>query len=95
MSLYVSIAGVTGAREKLAETIKEKREIIRKYVDIPVGIGFGISTKEHVKELSKSFDAIVVGSAIVRHFEDFSSEGQLLEDVSGFVKELKSATKVN
>ena len=90
---YVSVAGVTGARAELAETIKEKSGILKKYMDIPVGIGFGISTKEHVKELVGFFDAVVVGSAIVRFFEEFSSEEQLLEDVGGFVKELKTATK--
>jgi len=97
---YVSIAGVTGARQKLADTIIEKRELIRKFVDIPVGIGFGISTKEHVAKLSRSFDAIVVGSAIVKYFERFSnneisSEDTLLSEVGDFVKELKSATCVN
>jgi tryptophan synthase alpha chain len=92
---YVSIAGVTGARAELADTIKEKRDVIKRFVDIPVGIGFGVSTKEHVSELSESFDAIVVGSAIVNQFKDYKTEEQLLEDVGNFVKELKGATKVN
>jgi tryptophan synthase alpha chain len=90
---YVSVTGVTGARKELSETIIEKSDILKEYVDIPVGIGFGISSKDHVKSLIGYFDAVVVGSAIVRFFEDFSSEDQLLEDVGSFVKDLKSATR--
>ncbi|MFC1855859.1 tryptophan synthase subunit alpha [Thermodesulfobacteriota bacterium] len=91
---YVSIAGVTGARTQLADTIKEKSKLMKSYVDIPVGVGFGISNKEQVKELSASFDAVVVGSAIVKHFENFESESKLIDDVGNFVKELKSATRL-
>ncbi len=92
---YVSVTGVTGARDTLATTIDEKREHIKKHVDIPVGIGFGISTTDQVKELCKSFDAVIVGSAIVKQFEDFSSEERLLADVGDFVRKLKGATKLN
>ena len=92
---YVSIAGVTGARTALAAKVEEKYTLIKNYVDIPVGIGFGISNKEHVKELCRTFDAVIVGSAIVKFFENFESEDKLINDVGIFVKELKSATKVS
>ncbi len=92
---YVSVTGVTGARSTLAAAIQHKSELIKSYMEIPVGIGFGISTPAHVTELCRSFDAVIVGSAIVRFLEDISSEDKLLDDVGNFVKELKSATKVN
>ena len=66
--LYVvPIYGVTGARDRVAETTRPLLERIRAVVDgrRPVAVGFGVSRPEHVRELAPAVDGIIVGSAIV------------------------------
>lgn len=61
----VSRAGVTGARNELSNDAKQLVERIRKFTDLPIAVGFGISNSEQVAETQKYTDAAVVGSAIV------------------------------
>jgi tryptophan synthase alpha chain len=66
--LYVvPLYGVTGARERVAETTIPLLERIRAAVDsrTPVAVGFGVSSPEHVRELAPAADGIIVGSALV------------------------------
>jgi tryptophan synthase alpha chain len=66
--LYVvPLYGVTGARERVAETAPPLLERIRTTVDgrLPVAVGFGVSQPEHVRELATVADGVIVGSAIV------------------------------
>ena len=53
---YVSVAGVTGARSTVAGDIKGMVEKIRKSASLPVAVGFGISTPEQAREVSKLAD---------------------------------------
>lgn len=62
---YVSREGVTGERSSLASNIGEQVSLIRQHTDLPVAVGFGISTQEHVREVARVADGIVVGSALV------------------------------
>ena len=61
----VSRAGVTGARNETSGDAKKLVERLRKFTDLPIAVGFGISTAEQVAETWKYADAAVVGSAIV------------------------------
>ncbi len=61
----VSRAGVTGARNETSNDAKTLVERLRKYTDLPIAVGFGISTAAQVAETWKYADAAVVGSAIV------------------------------
>ena len=61
----VSRAGVTGARTALSNDAENLVERLRKYTNLPIAVGFGISTAEQVLETWKYADAAVVGSAIV------------------------------
>ena len=66
--LYVvPLYGVTGARDRVAETTRPLLERIREVVDgrLPVAVGFGVSRPEPVRELAPAVDGIIVGSAIV------------------------------
>jgi len=62
---YVSREGVTGARETLVASLGEKVTQLRKFSDLPVAVGFGISSPEQAREVAQYADAVVVGSAIV------------------------------
>ncbi len=62
----ISIAGITGERDKLPPELKEQLSWLRSKTEIPLAVGFGISRPEHVQELKGLADGAIVGSAIVR-----------------------------
>jgi tryptophan synthase alpha chain len=65
----ISVAGVTGARKQLSGDVRSLVARIRRVSQLPVAIGFGISTPEQAREAWEFADAVVVGSAIVRIIE--------------------------
>lgn len=67
---YVSREGVTGEREDLAEGIGDALQRIRGYTDLPVVVGFGISTPEQVEAVAQVADGVVVGSTLVRCIQE-------------------------
>ena len=62
----VSSLGVTGMRSEIKTDIKSIVETIRKYTDIPVAVGFGISKPEQAEAMARVSDGAIVGSAIVK-----------------------------
>jgi tryptophan synthase alpha chain len=76
--LYVvPLFGVTGARDRVAETTGPLLERVRASVAgrIPVAVGFGISRPEQVRELAAHADGVIVGSAIVAALSDGGPQG--------------------
>ena len=63
---YVSLKGVTGADTLDVESVRKKVENIRGKIDLPIGVGFGISDATSAAQVSACSDAVVVGSAIVK-----------------------------
>jgi tryptophan synthase alpha chain len=70
----VSRLGVTGARAALPDGLPEEISRLRSRLDAPVAVGFGLSTAEHAAALAGRADGVVVGSAIVRLFEEHPPE---------------------
>lgn len=66
----VSVLGVTGARTTVNERVKDLVSRVRKHTDLPVAVGFGISTADHVAEVSEFADGAVIGSALVNAVAD-------------------------
>lgn len=62
----VSLLGVTGARTKLPEELPTFIANVRKHVDKPLCIGFGVSSRELFVEVSALGDGVVVGSSIIK-----------------------------
>ncbi|MEI8314711.1 MAG: tryptophan synthase subunit alpha [Verrucomicrobiota bacterium] len=62
---YVSREGVTGMQKTISNSIAPMIAKIRKYTDVPVAVGFGISTPQQARAVAVQADACVVGSAIV------------------------------
>jgi tryptophan synthase alpha chain len=67
---YVSREGVTGVRQQVAANIPEAVASIRRHTKLPVAVGFGISTREQVRQVARSADGVVVGSALVNVIKD-------------------------
>ena len=62
---YVSLKGVTGAATLDVAGVVDRVSLIRKHIDLPIGVGFGINNAETAASVSRCADAVVVGSAIV------------------------------
>lgn len=93
----VSSLGVTGERASFHESVDAFIESVRQATDLPVAVGFGISTPEQVARFARICDGVVVGSAIVRKVEEVipllehpSSRQEGLLQIREFVAQLKS-----
>lgn len=84
----ISRAGVTGARADASNDAEQLVNRARSLTDLPIAVGFGISTREQVIDVWRFADAAVVGSAIVKQIEISLPNGNTLEEVNRFVSDL-------
>jgi tryptophan synthase alpha chain len=90
---YVSREGVTGMQQRISESLPEMTARIRAHTELPVAIGFGISTPEQAKTVAGFGDAVVVGSAVVNQIAEHGKSPELIAEVTAFVKPLADAVK--
>lgn len=94
---YVARAGVTGARTELSETLNAELAAVRKAVNAPLIVGFGISSPEHVTALKDQADGVVVGSALVKTLAESYAAHQDLDracqDLEDYVRRLTAPLK--
>jgi len=88
----ISVAGITGEREKLPEETIAMVAELRKHTDVPICIGFGISRPEMVQSVCQVADGAIVGSAIIRRIAESKDKRRqdLVRQISDFVGELLS-----
>ncbi len=86
---YVSLTGTTGARSVISDTLEDEVRAVRAYSQIPVCVGFGISTPEHARRVASFADGVVVGSALVQRIEEAPSRDEAVSSATAFVTELK------
>jgi len=84
----ISRAGVTGARDQMTRDAEALVTRMRAVSDLPVAVGFGISTPEQVRAVWRFADAAVVGSAIVRQIEKLGHSPDLVKRAGEFVRSL-------
>jgi tryptophan synthase alpha chain len=84
----VSRAGVTGERDQMTRDAEILVRRIRSVSDLPVAVGFGISTAEQVRTVWRFADGAVVGSAIVKQIENLGHSSDLVKRVGNFVRSL-------
>jgi tryptophan synthase alpha chain len=85
----VSRTGVTGERDSLSGAVAPLVEAMRGITKLPLAVGFGISRPEHVAELGRQVEAVVVGSAFVRLIERNSENPALETELESLTRELK------
>ncbi|MEP6946578.1 MAG: tryptophan synthase subunit alpha [Acidobacteriota bacterium] len=84
----VSRAGVTGARQDTSSTARELVERARQFTELPIAVGFGISTAEQIIDVCSYADAAVVGSALVAVIERAETPEQAVNGIGEFVARL-------
>jgi tryptophan synthase alpha chain len=90
--LYIiSRLGVTGARDRVAADAEALVRRVRAHSDLPLALGFGISTPEQVAEVGRWVDAAVVGSALVNVIAQHGRAGDLADRVGSYARWLKGA----
>lgn len=77
----IGVAGTTGVRESLASDLTAELQRLRGQTDLPLAVGFGISRPEQVTALRGVADGVIVGSAVVRHLEDLTTNAAATETV--------------
>ena len=87
----VSLTGVTGARSALSSSLPDYMARIRAATDLPLAIGFGISTPAQVAEASRLADGVVVASALINHIDSLP-ENEQVAGAREFVRSLVDAT---
>lgn len=71
---YLSVAGITGERDKLPADLEANVKAIKAVADVPVCIGFGISQRKHIEQLVGVGDGAIVGTALVRVVKTHAAE---------------------
>ncbi|HEY1866594.1 MAG TPA: tryptophan synthase subunit alpha [Candidatus Acidoferrales bacterium] len=90
---YVSVTGVTGVRSEVGSDVESKVRELRTVSDLPIGVGFGISTPQQAAKVANFADAVVVGSAISTLIEQQLASGDPVAAAGGLVGALKDAMR--
>jgi len=85
---YVSQMGVTGEREQVSGQIPVMVGRIRRITNTPVAVGFGVSRPEHVREVARHADGVIVGSSIVRKIGELGQRQGFEREIGEFVETL-------
>ena len=87
----VSLSGTTGARSRLADGLPSYLDRVRKHIDLPLAVGFGISRPEHVQTVAAHADGAIVGAALIDRVEAAPPDEQV-PAAAAFIAELATAT---
>lgn len=89
---YVSRTGVTGVQAELEKELGKEVKRVRRRLQLPLAVGFGISTPDQVTSVAKIADGVVVGSALVRIVEEHRGTPDLVDLLGAAAHSLAEAT---
>ncbi len=87
---YVSLKGVTGAKNLDLGEVAQKITQIRAHVDLPIGVGFGIRDGDTARAVAEHADAVVIGSRLVEEIEQ-STPDEVVARASALIGEIRQA----
>ncbi len=88
---FVSVTGITGERSQMPPGLLDNVAWLREQTELPICIGFGISSAETAKTLAEAADGVIVGSAIVRRIAQADSRQAAVDSVAEFAREIVAA----
>lgn len=80
---FVSVLGITGARDSLPRELKKRLAAAREIFDLPLALGFGLSSPGQLDELKGLVDAVVIGSALIKHIRGGGGSAEFLAPWTG------------
>ncbi len=90
---YVSVAGTTGERSRIAEDLPARIERLRSASNAPIAVGFGISSPDQAAELRGAADGVIVGSALVRKIAEAAGPEVAREEIVEFCERSVAALR--
>ncbi|MCX8515672.1 MAG: tryptophan synthase subunit alpha, partial [Alphaproteobacteria bacterium] len=84
---YVSVLGITGSRHIDLAAVERAMARLRKKINLPIVVGFGITKKEEAAALKNMVDGVVVGSSIVRVIGDGVAVGTNKKTIVAMVQD--------
>ncbi len=90
---YVSMTGVTGSSLALSESLFSNISQIRSFSDIPVAVGFGVSSPDDARALAGAADGVIVGSAIIREIDKASGSSEQIVAAARLSQAISEALK--
>lgn len=86
----VSRAGITGERSELPAELPDRLRRLRRVTDLPMAVGFGISTAQQVRQVVGVADAAIVGSALMRRIAEHRGAGReaVVREAAAMTKDL-------
>jgi tryptophan synthase alpha chain len=90
---YVSVTGVTGARQSFNNELRSQVAEVRRATSVPIGVGFGISTPQQAAWIVEFADAVVIGSALVETIERADGSSAKAKAAEDFIFKIKRAMK--
>jgi len=87
----VSVVGITGERAQIPPQLLDQLGWLRTQTDLPLCVGFGISTPEHVRMLREAADGVIVGSALVRRLAEAGKNPDIVREIGEQVARLVEA----
>jgi tryptophan synthase alpha chain len=84
----VSLTGITGERSELPPGLADTVSRVRAATEVPVAVGFGISTPEQARSVAEIADGVIVGSRVVRAAGEGGPEavGELVAELAAALK---------
>ena len=91
----VSLLGVTGSRESLSEAAEGLVAQMKEITEVPICVGFGISTPQHAASVAAAgADGVIIGSKLVGLIEaNLGDKARMLSDISAFIGEVKETLR--
>ncbi|KYZ75857.1 tryptophan synthase subunit alpha [Anaerosporomusa subterranea] len=89
----VSVAGVTGAQSTVDSGLQKFLARVRSQTELPLAVGFGISTPDQAAAIAVLADGVIVGSAVITVLEQYLGTEMLISKVGEFAKSLKNAIR--
>jgi tryptophan synthase alpha chain len=91
----ISRLGVTGTRDTVADGAQALAGRMRAATSLPIALGFGISSPEHVRQIGAFADAAVVGSGLVGVIAEAGKSPELVERVESYVRWLRGDAHIH
>ncbi len=91
----VSRTGVTGEQQTVSDSVQPLIGRMRHLTDLPLAVGFGVSTPDQVRQVAATADGVVVGSALVKLIETHAASPDLAKRLEDFARRLSSPIRAS